>query len=323
MKWTLGSRMLAAMAGIAVAHSATAGLFEASYDASITFTDAPSLEQTRMTACFDGVDYWSSSGGSPGGDRTARYDINGNLLATYQPGIDLRSIFTDSDSEPLYARGFNSSQIYVQTSPGVFANHVVLNGGNLNSQSAVVLTVDGSEFRAMNAGTVERWDRQGNYIGSITLNGYGSMGGEGSYPQNRGIACAGDYMLTYSNGTLSAWDDSGSRVDTTVLNGAGTSFDSHFSVSYANGMVFIVDAAGQPWRGYDVGLGGGGGCAYTVKKSKAKGGCDDCPPKGGEYRSQAQCEDVKDCAKKVKTTIACPGGGNGTCKVKGKRSSCG
>jgi len=31
---------------------------------------------------------------------------------------------------------------------------------------------------------------------------------------------------------------------------------------------------------------------------------------------------VKDCDKKIKTTIACPRGSNGTCKLKGKRSDC-
>ncbi|RJP31592.1 MAG: hypothetical protein C4547_15395 [Phycisphaerales bacterium] len=68
---------------------------------------------------------------------------------------------------------------------------------------------------------------------------------------------------------------------------------------------------------------GGNRCTYTLKKSKPKGGCGNCPPKGGEYRTQTACEDVKDCDKKVKTIIACPNGGNGTCKLKGKRDSCG
>ncbi len=65
------------------------------------------------------------------------------------------------------------------------------------------------------------------------------------------------------------------------------------------------------------------GCGYTLKKSKSKGGCGTCPPKGADYGTQTECEKVKDCPKKLKTTIACPGGGNGTCKLKGKRSSCG
>ncbi len=68
---------------------------------------------------------------------------------------------------------------------------------------------------------------------------------------------------------------------------------------------------------------GGGGCVYTIKKSKAKGGCEACPERGGEYASGDDCEDKKDCAKKLKGTIGCPRGGNGVCKVKGKIASCG
>ncbi|RJP36517.1 MAG: hypothetical protein C4547_07145 [Phycisphaerales bacterium] len=64
-------------------------------------------------------------------------------------------------------------------------------------------------------------------------------------------------------------------------------------------------------------------CNYLIKKSKPKGGCGACPPKGGNYASNTPCEDVGECAKKVKTVISCPGGGNGTCKIKGKRTSCG
>ncbi|RJP36417.1 MAG: hypothetical protein C4547_07280 [Phycisphaerales bacterium] len=67
--------------------------------------------------------------------------------------------------------------------------------------------------------------------------------------------------------------------------------------------------------------GGGVGCIYTLKKSKAKGGCETCPEVGSDYRTESACETVEDCDKKLKTTIACPEG-NGTCKLKGKRSSC-
>src|SRR5439155_13699480 len=71
---------------------------------------------------------------------------------------------------------------------------------------------------------------------------------------NRGIAALGNSWFTYSNGTLSVWDQTGNRVGTTTLIGAGTSFDSHFSLSEANGKVFIVTTAGGTWDGYAVGF---------------------------------------------------------------------
>lgn len=71
-------------------------------------------------------------------------------------------------------------------------------------------------------------------------------------------------------------------------------------------------------------VGGGGAtlCQYTLTKSKAKGGCLSCPSKGDNYGTEAACESIEDCSKKLKTTIACPNEA-GTCKLKGKRSSCG
>lgn len=62
-------------------------------------------------------------------------------------------------------------------------------------------------------------------------------------------------------------------------------------------------------------------CQYTVKSSKAKGGCGACPNKGDGIGTETACEDVSDCPKKLKTTITCPNG-PGTCKIKGKRLSC-
>jgi len=107
----------------------------------------------------------------------------------------------------------------------------------------------------MEGGTVSRWNLAGTFLGTVTLSGFG-IAGENSYPQNRGIAAFGSYWFTYNSNTriLSAWDLSGTRVDTTTLTAAGTSFDSGFSLSYANGKIFVVDSAGATWRGYDVGF---------------------------------------------------------------------
>lgn len=234
--------------------SAQAGiLFAPSYNASTIFTDG--LGETSMTIAYDGTNYWSSSGGNVGGNRYAQYDGSGNLLATYAPGLDFRSVFTDASGN-VYARQFANPTIYKQTAPGVFApSGVSLTGGTLDDQSSVVFNGLGTEYVANGFGTVSRWDTSGNSLGSVSLSGFGSVSGESDYPAGRGIAAAGNYWLTYNgNGILSAWDFAGNRVDQTTLVGAGTSFDSKFSLSYANGKVFVVDNPGGSWRGYDVGL---------------------------------------------------------------------
>lgn len=234
----------------AVASQAQAGLVfsSGSYGADVVFHDA--LSSTTMTVAYDGSNYWSASGGSSGGTRYARYDAAGVNNGTYAPGLDFRSVFADNSGNVL-ARQFNNNTIYKQSSAGVFGSLLTLSGGSLNAQSSVDMNNAG-QFVANNNGLIDIWSATGAHLSSFNLSGY--VGG--GYPANRGIAAAQNYLLTYSGGTLSAWDYSGSLLDTTTLTGAGTGFDSNFSLSYANNRVFIVDAAGGNWRGFNVGLGG-------------------------------------------------------------------
>lgn len=220
------------------------------YFASQTFTDA--LGATTTGIAFDGTNYWSCSGGGAGGVRLARYDAAGGLLATYSPGRDFRALFTDA-SGALFAREYNNPVIYRQTAPGTFAASVTLTGGSLNVQASVGLNAAGTEFVAHNAGLVSRWSTNGAYLGSVTLQGFGSVGSENTFPQNRALAVAGSFWLTYdTTRVLSVWDPTGNRVMQTTLSGAGTTFDSLFGFNYCNGRFFVVDAAAGTWRGYDI-----------------------------------------------------------------------
>jgi hypothetical protein len=224
-----------------------------SYDASLTFVDA--LQSTTMTLAWDGTNYWSCSGGGPDGLRLARYSAAGALLNTYQPGLDFRSVFTKGDgTSPVYARAYSGNQVLVQVAAGSFGLSATLNGGPLDAQSAIVYDAGASHFVAFNAGTVTRWTDAGALDSTTVLTNFGAMNGEDQYPQNRGIVVKGGLYLTYSNGVLSSWNALGQRQKTSTLNGAGVSFDAHFSLSYGNGMVWVVDTAGGMWRGYNVGL---------------------------------------------------------------------
>jgi len=236
---------------LALAAPAHAGPIFMGPTTSQTFGFTDQLGGTTMTLAFDGTDYWSSSGGSNSGVRYAQYDSSGVLISTFSPGLDFRSVFTDSAGD-VFARTYASRLIFKQSSPGVFAAHVTLATNLLGSQSAVVLDGAGAEYVAHAGGTISRWDLSGASLGTVSLTGYGSLPGEHNYPNNRGVAAGENVWLTYSNTILSAWDSGGNRIDQTTLLGAGTDFDSHFSLSYANGMVFIVDDRGGQWRGYQV-----------------------------------------------------------------------
>ncbi len=231
----------------------TAPFTDPSYVEDMTFQDA--LAGTTMTMTWDGLDYWSTSGGNAGGDRLAQYDNLGAFMSFYQPNVDWRAVFTKEDGiAPVFGRGYNATQILVMNGPGQFQNDVMLTGGQIDAQSAVSFDTTRREFVALSpGGTVHRWDEAGVYVGSITLQGWGNQANEANYPQDRGVAWACEYYLTYSEGQLSAWDSTtGVRTATTVLTGAGQGFDSHFSLSYTNERVFIIDAPGGAWRGFDV-----------------------------------------------------------------------
>ena len=241
-------RLLATLMLAIVASQAQASMVfsSSSYNADVVFQDA--LGSTTMTVTYDGSNYWSSSGGSGSGTRYARYDSNGVANGTYAPGLDFRSVFVDNSGVVL-ARAFNNNTIYKQSSPGVFGALLTLSGGSLDAQSSVDMN-DAGQFVANNNGLIDVWSNTGVHLSSFSLSGY--VGG--GYPANRGVAAVQDYLFTYLSGTLSAWDYSGTLLDTTTLTGAGASFDSNFSLSYANDRVFIVDEAGGRWRGFNVGL---------------------------------------------------------------------
>ncbi len=225
---------------------------QTSYSAVMTFKDQ--LASSTMGIAWDGTNLWSCSGGSSNGERLAQYTASGSLVKKYSPGIDFRSVYTKGDGNNLlWARGYASMIVRVQTSPGVFGNNVKL-AGSIDSQGAVVWDDKSSNFVAHKDAIVYRWMSSGAALTTLSLSGYGTQNNESNGPQDSNVAAAGGYYLTYSEGVLSAWYSQGSRVDTTKLTSAGTSSDSHYGFSYAQGKVWVIDNGGGTWRGYDVGL---------------------------------------------------------------------
>ncbi len=211
----------------------------------LSFADASG--DTPMGVAFDGTHYWSVSGGSSDGVREAEYDAAGALVDTFSPGIDFRSISTDSSGR-IFARGYNSPTIYQQTSPGVFATFATLSGASINYQgSLVVVNQAGDGFLSINQGVVDEWDMSGAHTGSVTLNGYGANGEGTSYIDGVRIAQVDGYFLTYNASTaeVSLWDSSGNRVRTLSLTGAPAhDISAAYSFSATDGHVFL-DYDGQ------------------------------------------------------------------------------
>ena len=227
---------------------ASGGDAQTTIDPSFTFPASQASPDTQMGLTFDGTYYWSVRGDHTDGMQESQYSADGVFIADYAPGLDFRSIFSAGPNR-VFARTFNSNLIYKQTSDGVFGG-VTLLQGSLNQQSSVALITGSSspELIARSGATVTRWDVTGQLIGTVALIGFGSVPGEQFYPQNRGIAGHGNYWFTYSNGLLSVWSNAGVRLFNAILSEAGSSYNSNFSYSFANGMFFVGD--GATWRGY-------------------------------------------------------------------------
>jgi hypothetical protein len=225
---------------------------QSSYVATAVFRNL--LASNAPTMAYDGTYYWTNGDNTNRG-QMGQYDGSGNLVNTYRPAIDIRSLFSDASGN-IFARGCNNSTIYQMTAPGSFTPLVTL-AGPLDCQPMVVLNGAGTGYVALDDGEVREWDLSGASAGSVALNGYGSLSNESDYSIYRGFSAVGSVWLTYAdNATLSMWDQAGNRLGTAVLVGAGNTPTSDLSASYANGMEFIADVDGSSWRGYDIGLGG-------------------------------------------------------------------
>jgi hypothetical protein len=123
------------------------------------------------------------------------------------------------------------------------------------------MTLDGAYFVTQNSGVVSLWNRSGgSWSRSISLEGFGGdplLPYEASAPANVRMAVANDKFLTYSRGVLSIWTWDGvsataARRKVTLV-GADPDPINDFSLSYANGYVFVQDYWMGVWRGYRVG----------------------------------------------------------------------
>lgn len=210
------------------------------------------LSSTAVSIAWDGTSYWAVSGGSLVGPRAVQYAEDGTQAASFEPGVDFRSIFAQGDgTAPLYARGFDDDDVLTMDGPGMFSVETTLAVSDplLDDASAVVWDDEGGVFVALSQGAVLRWGDDGSFAGGVTLSGYGTEPGELDFPSTRSLAFGEGCYLTYADGVLSSWDPQGQRVDSATLEVAAT-FESEISLSFANGMVFLAD--GTDWRGFDV-----------------------------------------------------------------------
>jgi hypothetical protein len=227
----------------------------ASYPMTKSFQDA--IAVANSTLAYDGTLYWTFGYGTV--PNYASYTRAGAFLQSYSTSNKFNSIFTQGGAPGLvYGRYASLKWIYKQAGAQTFSTVVQLTApvlpATLANDSAIAMAPNG-QYVSLTDGYVTTWDAAGKNPVSYQIASWGGVAGETVAPASRRMALAGDVILTYSNGTLSFFDRfTGVRLRTTVLEGAGTTADSHTSLSYSDGLVWIRDSAGGLWRGYAVGL---------------------------------------------------------------------
>ena len=233
--------------------------------------------------------------GGLGGDVGARYDLDGNDQGdrySFPEEVGLAADGT-TDGESNYVVDWRSGGVWK-------FDRDWANGAKIfdTAQFYLGITYDPTDdtlwISQFDGPMVEHRDMDGNVLSRF----------------DAGFSLISCLALDHADGTL--W------MGTQGNQGTFTQFDKDGTKL---GSVTYGALADQNTLGGEFALGGGGKCNYKIAKSKPKRGCESCPSKGDGYESQAECEEAKDCRKKVKTTIGCPDG-PGKCKIKAKKRKC-
>jgi len=208
---------------------------------------------TPISAEHDGNFIYTASGGSPAGNRFARYMLDGTLDLTFASGIDFRSLYTDNGGQ-LFAKAFGSGNVYSLTTGGVATP--LYNLSDPNSQSSASLNGDDTELYTRDGNQLRRYNAaNGLFLGSFTL--IGMTAGELGFPDFVQMETndAGR-IFTYSGGVVSEWDLGGNRIGTSTIPIATPSmFNTEWSFGVASDdLIYLLNSNTNNWESYDVGI---------------------------------------------------------------------
>jgi len=102
----------------------------------------------------------------------------------------------------------------------------------------------------MFGGRVDFWNRQGEWLNSIMLQDYGQVLGENQYPAYTNIVAFEHQLITLANSEASVWNCNGTRIARVRLDDVEGTYDIYWSLSVANGLLWLVDEQSHMFRGY-------------------------------------------------------------------------
>lgn len=215
----------------------------------LIFEEFPVTHNAHITG--DSKNLYTCNAGNASKGYIWKYDNAGNIIQDFKMDIDMRAIMYCKKDKGLYVNSYDQN-IYeiVDLEAGIFKN--INTPVELNEQAAVALGVKGKKLYHFEDGKLDIYSFPD---GKLLESFQGLKCGSGFLSGKTTVAVSKKHIYTMDGEKqeIYAYDMKGNYVKTFYI--AQGSYG--FSLSYANGLVFISEDGNYDtgtWYGYDLGL---------------------------------------------------------------------
>jgi hypothetical protein len=210
----------------------------------LSFTDH--VYYHNMGIAWDGEYYYTVNGGNTSYSELNEYDGSGSFEDGYDVGTDARSILHSTAQEQLYVKPYGTSLDEVDLD--LEETDVDLENTFTGEQSSVAMSPDGEKLYELYGGRVHVYDAvDGKEETSFQLSSYSTEDGKG---YSFAIAASDKFLFVWapnSDQDVLVYGLDGKYVTKFTLPRSGFGF----SLSWANGMLWIADDADGGSEGAD------------------------------------------------------------------------
>lgn len=223
------------------------GILSAQTSPDFYFDDEPGTHNMGITS--DGEYYFTCNGGKVQEGKISKYSLSGNFMKSYDIELDMRSIMYNPKDKHLYVNCYDQN-IYRITNLEDGSFQLVFSELHNNEQVSLALDPKGKYFHCFDNGSLTIYNLDD---GSVKERLYGLQCGPDLLSGNSTVAVSKKYIITSNTEKqlLYCYDKKGNLKETIEYNKG----DYGFSLSYANGMIFIAkdgDYSMGSWYGYEV-----------------------------------------------------------------------
>jgi len=198
----------------------------------------------NMGITWDGSHYFTINGGSENHSNLNEYDGKGRFVASHDVGVDGRAIFYHPDDEELYVKVYGANLNAVDLDDET--SDAELEDVFQDQNSSPGFAPDGEQIYEFSGGTVRVLDfSTGDELSSFELANHSRQDDNGL---SMSIAASDKYLFTWgAGGEVLVYGLDGKYVTSFSLPKSGYGY----SLSWANGMLWVAEDAGGKTEGAD------------------------------------------------------------------------